>query len=647
MRSLAKLPVRSKFNVLLGVIALGLAGCAAIGLYATSDLATAALDVQAWDVERLGLWGAIDTTMLQLRRHEKDFMLRSVEQDDFYRTGRSPYLDLHAEKLRALRGRVKEVKDLYARFGRENLIDFERFSSSIDAYESTFHRYTKAYLDRGMLDLGAMGESRRAEHELEKLLESKPELAFAVAVCRGHEKDYYLHHDLKSRDRFEEDMAKVRSAVQAIAGAPALLERYSQAFAQVVAIDGALGRTENEGFEGELRKAIHDFEGVVNGEIERVYKDRAATSDRIRDTRQRLMTLAAAVCLGILAAVVLLGRAIASGIRGAVESLRARVGKLREGDLDVVFPAVAPDSNDDIELLDADVSQLAQVLRSFIAASQTTSSTIDSTVGELQRALTELASGYQQQSTAVSQTVTTLDELRSSAVSGNDRAREVLEQAKQVNEIARKGSSAVDAVTDGMRTIRTQVEQIATSVLDLSERAQRIGEIVDSVSAIADQSKLLALNASIEAAKAGEYGHGFAVVAEEVRSLAERSQSATREIAAILKEIQKATNAAVMATEDGSKSVARGLDLVETSRSTIQTLSGTIQSSSRAVEQITYSVSQQTAGVTQINEAMNGILSAVQQGTAESSRIKETIGDVAGRVGELQKVVSRFRGATS
>jgi methyl-accepting chemotaxis protein len=213
-----------------------------------------------------------------------------------------------------------------------------------------------------------------------------------------------------------------------------------------------------------------------------------------------------------------------------------------------------------------------------------------------------------------------------------------------VNDIARKGSSAVDAVTEGMKAIRAQVSQIATSVLELSDRAQRIGESVDSVNGIADQSKLLALNASIEAAKAGEYGHGFAVVAEEVRALAERSQAATREISSILKEIQKATNAAVMTTEDGSKSVARGLDLVETSRSTIQTLSATIDTSSKAVEQITYSVGQQTAGVTQINEAMNGILSAVQQGNVESSRIKETMADVASKVGELGQVVYSFNG---
>jgi methyl-accepting chemotaxis protein len=647
MRSLEKLPVRSKFNVLLSVVALGFVGCAAIGLYATSDLATAALEVQAWDVERLGLWGSIDTTMLQLRRHEKDFMLRAIDRDEYYRTGRSTYLDLHAEKLRLLRTRVKEVKDLYERFGRQGVVDFDRFSGFVDAYESTFAHYAKACLERGTLDFGRMGECRRAEAELEKLFEGKPELLLTTSSCRQEEKDYYLRRDVKSREQFQEDAAKLRAQAQALPAASSIIDRYAQSFAAVVDIDTAVGRTENDGLEGELRKAIHDFEGVVNTEIDRVFKDRATTSDRIRETRQRLMTVAAVICLAILCAVVFLGRSIASQIRGAVESLRARVALLRQGDLDVRFPEIAPDSRDDLDLLDADVSQLSQVLRSFVAASQTTSRTIDSSVNEVQRALTELASGYQQQSTAVSETVTTLDELRSSAVSGNDRAREVLEQAREVNDVARKGSSAVDAVTDGMRTIRAQVEQIAASVLDLSERAQRIGEITGSVSAIADQSKLLALNASIEAAKAGEYGHGFAVVAEEVRSLAERSQSATREIASILKEIQKATNAAVMATEDGSKSVAKGLDLVETSRTTIQALSSTVGSSSKAVEQITYSVSQQTAGVTQINEAMNGILAAVQQGTAESTRIRDTIREVAGRVGELQKVVSRFRGAVA
>jgi methyl-accepting chemotaxis protein len=491
-----------------------------------------------------------------------------------------------------------------------------------------------------------MGECRHIDLELEHLVEGKSDLLVALAQCRSAERGYYLRHDVKARDAFLDELARVRPLLQPVAGAAAALDRYTQTFNAIIALDAQAGWTENDGYQGAARDAIHAFEGVVRPEMERVFKERVTTAERIRETRQHLMIFLGSMSFGLLAGVFFLGQTIAGGIRASVESLRGRVSELRTGNLDVAFPTV-PGSEDDLDLLCSDMGQLSGVLRSFVTASQVTSKTIDSSINDVQRALTELASGYQQQSSAVSQTVTTLDELRSSAVSGNDRAREVLEQAKQVTAIAQKGSTAVGDVTDGMRTIRSQVEQIATSVLDLSERAQRIGEIVDSVNAIADQSKLLALNASIEAAKAGEYGHGFAVVAEEVRALAERSQSATREIATILKEIQKATSASVMATEDGSKSVAKGLELVNTSRDTIRTLSDTIESSSKAVEQITYSVTQQTAGVTQINEAMNGILSAVQQGTAESSRIKETMVEVAGRVAELQQVVGKFRGAAS
>jgi hypothetical protein len=93
MRAIDKLAVRSKFNLVIGVVAVGLLGCAGIGLYATSDLATTALEIQAWDVERLGLWSRIESSMLLLRRHEKDYLARSAERDEYYATGQSKYLD--------------------------------------------------------------------------------------------------------------------------------------------------------------------------------------------------------------------------------------------------------------------------------------------------------------------------------------------------------------------------------------------------------------------------------------------------------------------------------------------------------------------------------------------------------------------------
>jgi methyl-accepting chemotaxis protein len=291
--------------------------------------------------------------------------------------------------------------------------------------------------------------------------------------------------------------------------------------------------------------------------------------------------------------------------------------------------------------------EIAALVAAFTAMVESSAGAIDAGAKEVQRSLTELAAGYAQQSTGVSETVTTLDELRAAAVSGSDRAKEVLEQSRQVDVTARSGAGAVSDVIEAMGRIRAQVGLIATSVLDMSERAQRIGEIVESVSGIADHSKLLALNAAIEAAKAGEYGHGFAVVAEEVRALADRSQASTREIAGILREIQKATSGSVMATEDGSKAVDRGLQLVDTAKGTIHALGSTIESNSRNVEQIAHAVRQQSVGVTQISEAMNGIVAAVRQGTDESSRIKEAMGALVVRVEAMRDVLSRFRGVAA
>src|SRR5262245_8609849 len=102
MKLLAKLPVRSKFNIMLGVVALGFAGAAGVGLYATNDLAATALEIQAWDVERLSLWASLDTMMLEARRDEKDFLLRAPRHAEFFQTNRSKELDEHVDDVKVL-----------------------------------------------------------------------------------------------------------------------------------------------------------------------------------------------------------------------------------------------------------------------------------------------------------------------------------------------------------------------------------------------------------------------------------------------------------------------------------------------------------------------------------------------------------------
>src|SRR4051795_9573994 len=123
-----------------------------------------------------------------------------------------------------------------------------------------------------------------------------------------------------------------------------------------------------------------------------------------------------------------------------------------------------------------------------------------------------------------------------------------------------------------MGTIREQVQSIADNILALSEQSQQIGEIIATVNDLADQSNLLALNAAIEAARAGEHGKGFAVVAAEIRSLAEQSKEATAQVRRLLGDIQRATNATVLATEEGTKGVEHGAQLIGQAGETIDEL---------------------------------------------------------------------------
>ncbi|OGU77918.1 MAG: hypothetical protein A2279_02920 [Stygiobacter sp. RIFOXYA12_FULL_38_9] len=174
----------------------------------------------------------------------------------------------------------------------------------------------------------------------------------------------------------------------------------------------------------------------------------------------------------------------------------------------------------------------------------------------------------------------------------------------------------MDETVSGMNNIQVQMESVANTIVRLSEQSQQIGGIIASVNDVADQSNLLAVNASIEAAKAGEQGKGFAVVAQEIKSLAQQSKQATILVRNILVDIQKATSAAVMATEQTSKAVENGVKQSTQAGESIRKLA---EGSSRAVEaatQIVASSQQQVVGMDQIGLAMNNINQAGAENAA-------------------------------
>ena len=267
---------------------------------------------------------------------------------------------------------------------------------------------------------------------------------------------------------------------------------------------------------------------------------------------------------------------------------------------------------------------------------------IDTAATEILSGVRQQVSGASQQAAAVQETVATVDELVQTAEQAVERAQSVATVAQESSEVAEQGNRALAESTDGMRHIRNQVAEMAQSILDLTNRAQSIGDVVTTVESIAAETHLLALNASIEAARAGEHGRGFAVVAAEVKALADQSRAATADVARIIAEIEQGTGAAVVATEEGTRSADNGAELIGEAKRTMSQLAQTIASSALAAEQIAGSSRQQAAATTQISEAMRNVDSVMEQNVSAARQSEQT----ARALSDLGQEMKHIVGAT-
>ena len=267
--------------------------------------------------------------------------------------------------------------------------------------------------------------------------------------------------------------------------------------------------------------------------------------------------------------------------------------------------------------------------RSIRRPLQETSSVLATSAAQIAAATTEQATGATESLAAVTQTAATVDQVVQTAEQAAERARAVAQSSQRAAEIGREGRQAVEESVTSMEQLREHVESIAQRILALAEQAQAIGEIISTVTDLAEQTNLLALNAAIEAARAGEQGRGFAVVASEVRALAEQSKGATVRVREILNQIQRATSAAVMATEEGSKQVQEGTRQVTDAGKRIRALSEAIADSAQAAAQIAASAGQQSTGMAQIRQAIANIQQAAQQNLAATRQAERASQDLS------------------
>ena len=333
-----------------------------------------------------------------------------------------------------------------------------------------------------------------------------------------------------------------------------------------------------------------------------------------------------------------IGQAFHRMLEGYIQPMADTARRIAGGDLTL---AIKPHSERD-ELGSA-FAQMIASLQQLTGRTLEVTASLSTATREISAVASQQAATTAEQAAAVNETTATIEEVRRTAEQSSERAQMVSEMAGNSLTLADGGLQAVKNAEDGMLSLKDQVRQIAETILALSEQTQQIGEIISTVNDIADQSNLLALNAAMEAARAGEAGKSFAVVAGEVRNLAEQSRQATRQVSGILGDIQKAANTAVMVTEQGTRRAEHGLSLAQTTAGAIRTMREQIQQVTQAAQQIAASARQQLAGMDQITHAMSDINQGAKQSQTGMRQIEQAILDLDKLAGQLNLVVQHYK----
>jgi len=263
---------------------------------------------------------------------------------------------------------------------------------------------------------------------------------------------------------------------------------------------------------------------------------------------------------------------------------------------------------------------------------------LSSSANEMMAISVQQSSGSAEQAAAVQEVTTTSEEIAITAKQITANAVSVEKMAESTSLSCEKGTGEVSNAINGMSVLRIQVQSIAESMLKLGDNSQKIGGIVEIIDEISDQTNLLALNAAIEAAGAGEAGKRFAIVAQEVRRLAERTVEATRQIKGLIEEIQKATNTTIMVTEDGTKAVDSASQLVDKVQLSFDSIIGLVEETARSAKEITLSTQQQTFACEQMVETMTEVRDVAQQVAGSAKETERAISEIITLTEKLQSL---------
>ena len=398
----------------------------------------------------------------------------------------------------------------------------------------------------------------------------------------------------------------------------------------------------------EERRAAGEIAESSAATTDRADKLVRAKTDELDHHAQRIVALELAILAGagIVAGLIVcfLGVLISRGILTSLESTVQVLQAVAEGDLS---RSIAVESDDELGTMRAALERAIKDMGDTVRSVASTAERLASASEEISSATAQQARAVSTQQDRTAQVVSAMQEMSASVLQVSENSSRAAEASRQAAETARRGGSVVDSTLQKMREIAGSVRETSQKIEELGRSSDQIGRIVNVINDIADQTNLLALNAAIEAARAGSQGRGFAVVADEVRKLAERTTTATKEIAQMIQAVQNETRLAVVAMETGTRQAEEG---VQTTTEAGEALKAIILNSEQVGDQIMHIASaatEQSAATDQINSSMSQIADLMRESSTGARHSAEACHELADLALALQRIITHFKIAES
>ncbi|MBO2566417.1 methyl-accepting chemotaxis protein [Shewanella algae] len=575
----------------------------------------------------------LDKEVLSMRKNEKDFFGR---QD-------LKYVEIHQQEAQATAQLMQELAVIFKEYDLPEA-PINSFNRDLASYRQLFAGVVKLQQEIGLdPKSGLYGELRSAVHNVESLVaeHNVPELMVLMLQLRRNEKDFMLRRDLSYLNKFDSNIERFNEALSASLldysvrnNIEQLMSKYQQSFKSLVAKEQQLGLDESKGIMGQLREAIFATESSST-------KLRELAIAKVENEQQNSFMLGLAL-FGLIALVLVISTVvIIRSIMGPVERITGIISRIeQQKDLSLRCDV---GSNDELGMIGRHFNSMVESFQKLIEQVIESVDAMRQSCEELSRNAISASEGVSKQLNETDMVATAITEMGATIDEIAKNTELAAGKAEQTHHNAQEGQIGVEDTISKIQSLAQQLDDSANVVAELEKDSQTIGSVLDVIRGIAEQTNLLALNAAIEAARAGEQGRGFAVVADEVRSLAMRTQESTEEIASIIQTLQSRTHSIVDIMEQSQKQGGESAQQAASAGTLLAQINADVTNIMDMSTQIAAAIEEQSMVAAEVNKNVV-VIRDIAEESAQAAEENATASDeVRHRADYLHQAVSQFK----